>query len=152
METSALALRAAGLDEKAEELRRAAEALEKLGVGPPPGKRLDLMQSYVERCKGRRDKASKLVEATQTALNEARKKQTGATRELEEAEASLEKLRADLAATAAAPMKTDGDAQEELAELRGKFEQPRRGPRGSVTRLWQPRPRWRPTRTRSRRC
>ena len=125
LKTSAAALMKAGLVDKARELELAATELEKQSLAPPPGKRLDMMQGYRDRCAGRLEKATKLVEATEAARAEALQKREEATLELKAAQSNLEKLKAQLAGADGTGADEDEDASMDEQDIRREMAEPR---------------------------
>ena len=128
LEGSARALREAGLPEQAQvlekeaaEQRRRAEA-----AGPPPGKRLDLMEAYVRRSEGRLQKAKEKEEEAAKALADATDARVALQAELAEGCAKLQALRSELAAQGADNMEDVGpstapEEAEGIAALRAQL-------------------------------
>jgi hypothetical protein len=96
LEASAGVLRTAGLKERAEGLEREAAELRKKNVELPAGRRLDLAEGYASRCEARGRKAAEAVAAAKAKLLEAEALQRAADQETVDAQAQLEKLRAEL--------------------------------------------------------
>ncbi len=95
--SSALALRTAGLLEKAKELETEAAALRKRAEPLPPGKRLDAAEGFLKRCEARATKAADAEKAAENALKTAREEKVKADKELLEAQDQLKALRKALA-------------------------------------------------------
>ncbi len=103
LEGSAVALRQAGLTEKAAELAAEAAQLRKQVALPLPGRRLDLLRGFVERCVKRAAKSAAAVDAAEAALEEAKKDRDEANKELEKAEEQLAQLTKELGSGAEEP-------------------------------------------------
>ena len=98
IEASAAPLRAAGLTERAAALEAEAAKLRKqASTTLAPGRRLDLAEGDQRRCEGRSAKAKQAVADAGAALQEARKADEAAEKELAETNAQLTKRRNDLA-------------------------------------------------------
>ncbi|CAK0899103.1 unnamed protein product [Prorocentrum cordatum] len=96
LEASADQLDSVRLGPAAAQLRRQAADLRKRAAAPAPGRRLDLLEAFVKRAATRASKAAAAVEAAEVSLAEARSQEETLQRELEEGEAKLAQLRAEL--------------------------------------------------------
>ena len=100
LEQSAAQLRAVGLDVEADNLQsQAGEQRRRAESGPPPGKRLDLLEAYVSRAVGRFDRATNQVNEAEVALAEARSYCELMKKELDEGRSKLAQLRSELASS-----------------------------------------------------
>ena len=101
LERAAQALREAGLVEQAAALEKEGAEQKRLveAVGPPPDKRLDLLEAFVCRSEGRLLRAKDKEKETEKALSDATAARAAFEKELDEGRAKLQALRAELAAS-----------------------------------------------------
>lgn len=135
LETSAAALRDAGLDEKAAELQAESTRLRKSCAALPPGKRLDAKKAFVDRCEGRLARARQAASEAWAALERAQAQEDEAKKELVQAKAELDELRTEVVEGAAEPAEAKPlararwgsgeapvDTESELHSLRAKLQ------------------------------
>jgi hypothetical protein len=123
LEKSAEALRAAGLDEQAAELETAAAAHRKAAKEPPPGKRLDDLEGYAQRCEKRLAAKKAAREQAEQAAQQAKEAEEEAAQELNEAKLKLQALHAELGPQPADAPMGDRAADELLQKKEAEVEQ-----------------------------
>ena len=132
LDEAAARFKEAGIDERAKALSEEAALIRKKEAhAPPPGCRLDMAISYVERAERRAAKADEAVKAAEKVFTESVESRDAAHKAVEEGKTKLAELRASLAGSASdSVMAAETDevgaadlesVQKQLAELRAQL-------------------------------